>query len=116
MLFKKCNACGYAWTTRQAFVDDPGICVIGYQANFKDLETGLLFFNHRCKNTIAISADAFADLYDGPIFEKRKTGTDDCPEYCLDKEELRPCPLECECAYVREIIQLFNGAGNVELA
>jgi hypothetical protein len=46
------------------------------------------------------------DLYDGPVFEQRKTGTEQCPEYCLRKEELASCPAKCECAYVREIIQL----------
>jgi hypothetical protein len=112
-MFKECNVCRHVWATCQEFVDDPGVSVIGYQVNFKNLETGLLFFNHTCKNTIAISADAFADLYDGPIFQEAKTETDECPGYCLDKEELRPCPLECECAYVREIIQLFKGAENV---
>jgi hypothetical protein len=114
-LFKQCKVCQHVWDTRQNFVDDPGVTVIGYQANFKDLETGLLFFNHSCKNTIAISADAFSDLYDGPIFEGTKNGTDECPEYCMDKKELRPCPAECECAYVREIIQLFNGAEDLKL-
>ena len=114
-MFKQCNVCGHKWATRLEFVDDPGISVIGYQANFKNLETGLLFFNHTCKNTIALSADVFSDLYDGPIFQKNKAGEDECPEYCLDKEELRPCPVECECAYVREIIQLFKGAENVRL-
>ncbi len=114
-MFKACNTCKHVWATCHEFVADPNVSVIGYQVNFKDLETGLLFFNHSCNNKIAIRADAFADLYNGPIFEETKIGTDECPEYCLDKEDLRPCPVECECAYVREIIQLFKGAENVRL-
>jgi hypothetical protein len=34
----------------------------------------------------------------------------------LNKEELRPCTAKCECAYIREIIQLFKGAENVKIA
>jgi hypothetical protein len=110
-MFKQCNICTQKWPTRQDFIADKDIRIIGYQVNFKKLEAGLLYFNHICNNTIALSADLFADLYDGPIFAEPKTGTDECPGYCLNKEELKPCQSECECAYIREVIQLFKGQG-----
>lgn len=34
--------------------------------------------------------------------------TDKCSDYCLNKDDLRPCPVECECAYVREVIQIIK--------
>ena len=111
-MFKQCTVCSHIWETRQAFISDPGVCTIGYQANFKELEAGLLFFNHRCKNTIAVPAAEFVDLYEGPMFEESKAETDDCPGYCLNKDELQPCPAECECAYIRTIIQLIAEAKN----
>ncbi len=114
-MFKQCTVCRQKWPTRQDFIVDQDIRIVGYQVNFKKLKAGLLYFNHSCKNTIALSADLFADLYDGPIFTEPKTGTDECPGYCLNKEELRPCQAECECAYIREIFQLFKGAGNVRI-
>ena len=89
-------------------MEDPDIEIVGYQANFKELMAGLLYFNHACKSTLAVSADAFADLYHGPVFEKRQTGSEDCPGFCLHKDELRPCPAECECAFVREVIQCIK--------
>ena len=107
-MFKNCNNCDKIWPTRQDFIVDRDITIVGYQANFKNLEAGLLYFNHSCKNTVALPAELFADLYDGPIFTEPKTGTDACPGYCLNKEELRPCGAECECAYIREIMQLFK--------
>ena len=115
-MFKQCKVCGHKWSTCRDFIADQDIMIVGYQVNFKNLEAGLLYFNHSCKNTITLSADLFVDLYDGPIFSEPKTGTDECPEYCLNKKELRQCRAECECAYVREIIQLFKGAENVKIA
>lgn len=105
--FKTCPICMTVWETRNGFLDDPEIEITGYQVHFKELSEGLFLFNHLCKGTIGLKAGLFRDLYDGPIFEERLTGTEDCPEYCLIKHELRPCPAKCECAYVREIIQLI---------
>ena len=107
-MFKKCALCKHIWNTRQDFIADQDIEVIGYQANFIELKSGLLYFNHSCKSTLAIPVDLFADLYSGPMFKERQTGTENCPGYCLHKQALNRCPAECECAYVREIIQLFK--------
>jgi len=57
---------------------------------------------------MAIHVEDFKDLYDGPIFEARATGGEECPDYCIRQDELRPCPAQCECAYVREIISLIK--------
>ena len=109
-MFKQCSVCGHRWATRRDFMADVNVEIIGYQANFKNLTSGLLYFNHVCKNTIALHADVFADLYDGPVFKERKFETDECPGYCLHKADLRPCPAECECSYIREIMQLLKRA------
>ena len=106
--FKKCTYCGYVWESRDQFINDPDIIIVGYQTRFKDLTDGLFYFNHSCKSTIAISVDKFTDLYTGSVFEERKTGGEDCPGFCLYKDNLEPCPAECECAYVREVIQIIK--------
>ena len=106
--FKKCSNCGFKWTTRDSFLTDSNLHIIGYQANFTELATGLLYFNHSCGGTLAIRAYLFGDLYNGPIFQERATGGDDCPGYCLHRDELKPCPAECECAYVREIVHMIK--------
>jgi len=105
-IFKKCTKCGQIWRTQIDFISDPETDIIGYQANFKDLELGLFLFNHlKCGTTIAFHAGQFAALYNGPIFKERHTQQNGCPEYCLNKNTLNPCVMECECAYIREIIQ-----------
>jgi len=107
-VFKECQVCNVAWRERDDFLADPDVVLIGYQANFVVLEKGLFLFNHSCRGTMSVQVSEFSDLYSGPIFQTRKTGTDACAGYCLHRNVLKPCPAECECAYVREILQLLK--------
>ena len=107
-MFKQCSNCHKVWRTYQEFLADPSVTLVGYQVSFKDLESGLFIFNHSCKTTMGIPANLFTHLYDGPIFKERLTGTDKCPEHCLHKYDLEPCPYECECAYVRAVLQVVK--------
>ncbi len=107
-VFKKCPNCGFEWENRKHFLNDADIEIIGYQVNFTRLMAGYFMFNHACKGTFTVPAGQFKDLYNGPIFSKRAVGTEECNEYCLQKDELRPCPVQCECAYVREIISIIK--------
>lgn len=108
-LFKTCTICEAIWQTRDDFLADPDIFIVGYQVHFNALTEGLFLFNHSCRGTLAIKAGEFEDLYKGPVFQKRLTGTGECREHCLHSEDLDPCPAECECAFVREIVQIVNG-------
>jgi hypothetical protein len=105
--FKICPNCGHVWENREKFLKDDDVTLVGYQVQFKVLTAGMFLFNHSCRGTMALEVSAFEDLYDGPIFQDRATGTGDCPGYCLERHILDPCPAKCECAFVREIIQLL---------
>lgn len=108
-IFKQCTCCNNSWFSRTEFLADNRLAFVGYQVNFSNLELGYFLFNHlTCRSTIAVSAGLFKDLYDGPIFTERKTNTENCPGYCGDREIFNPCGEECECAYVREIIQIVR--------
>ena len=103
--FKKCSMCKTEWQTREDFLGDPTVSVVGYNVNFEQLELGYFLFNHEmCGTTLAIEAKEFTDLYNGKVFEERKLGTDECPGHCLKEDDLDPCVAECECAYVREVL------------
>ena len=52
--------------------------------------------------------DAFQDLYSGTIYEENKANSDECPQYCMNKEQISRCDALCECAYVREILQIVQ--------
>ena len=105
-----CDRCGKEWFSRDAFLADEEIVLIGYQANFLVLEKGLFLFNHSCHNTLPVSVQSFADMYDGPIFGERLLETEACSGFCLHRNVLSPCPNQCECAYVRQILLRIGGS------
>jgi hypothetical protein len=112
--FKTCPKCGFIWTTREAFLQDSSLEIIGYQVNFAELMGGVFLFNHSCKTTLGLEVGAFEDLYKGPVFEEALVGTDNCPGHCLHEDSLKPCPAKCECAFAREIIQLFKTHSSIQ--
>ncbi len=107
-IFEKCLPCGKKWFVRDEFLKDSSLEIIGYQANFDDLAAGLFLFKHSCGATLALSIRNFNGLYEGPIFKERATGGDDCPGYCLYQDQLDSCSVRCECAYVRDIIDIIK--------
>ena len=108
MPFKQCSLCGHAWDSRDAFLIDPNVEIVGYQVNFASLSLGFLLFNHSCHGTLSIAAEVFRDIYDGPVFSERATGGEQCPGHCLHQRNLKPCPTQCECGYIREIIKIIK--------
>lgn len=108
VIFKECGKCGKVWRSYLEFLSDPQISLVSYQVNFDNLELGLFLFSHSCNSTLAITASVFTHLHYDPIFEERATGTNECPGFCLYKDELSPCPAKCECAYVRQVLQFVR--------
>lgn len=109
--FKICSGCGKTWVNRDVFLGDPETLLVGYQVHFEDLKAGLFLFNHtkpECQTTLALTAGEFMDLYDGPIFAGRGDGAVECSGQCLHHDDLRPCPIRCECTFVREVIQVVR--------
>lgn len=90
-------------------MSDPNVEIVGYQVDFEELQLGLFLFNHSvCRTTLSIEAREFSDLHKGPVFSDRKTGTSDCPGHCMHRDDLEACPARCECAYIRETLQLVQ--------
>jgi len=112
---KACPSCSTEWRTRNEFIDDQLLKIIGYAADFRKLENSLFYFTHKkdgCSTTMGIQAMSFLDLYSGIKSSERKTGTEGCPGYCLEKEQLNRCAAFCECAFNREIIQVIKDRPN----
>jgi hypothetical protein len=107
--FKTCPFCSQVWKSCETFLQDRDIELVGYQVDFVKLALGLFLFNHNtCRTTLAIQARQLKDLYIGPVFKERKTGREECPGYCLRRAVLEPCPAECECAWVRGLLQIIR--------
>ena len=109
--FKICPMCATEWKTLNDFVNDQSLEINGYRADFEKLEWGLFYFTHQkqeCFSTMVIEANEFLSLYSGKEYTERRTGQEDCPGYCLDKEQLNRCDALCECAFNREVIQIIK--------
>jgi len=109
--FKICTTCSKPWNTLEDFLADPEIKLVGYQVHFEELEAGLFFFNHlyeNCYTTLAIPVKEFAKLSSRPLFSLRGKQPVCCPELCVRQGALDPCPVACECAWVREVMQTIR--------
>ena len=108
--FKTCPSCKLIWRTRDNFLADDDLLLNGYQVDFLKLEDGLFMFTHHvkgCNSTMALKVSNFEDLFHGEIYPERRTGEEDCPGYCIKEGQFDRCEAKCECAYVREIIQMI---------
>ncbi len=113
VVFKACPMCDFEWSDRDLLLSDSRVELVGYQVDFEQLREGLFLFDHSpCGTTFALQAGDFWDLYDGPIFAERVTGTRDCPGFCLNRTKMGLCPQKCECAYVREVMEIVRNWPN----
>ena len=111
MLFKECPNCHYRWLDRETFLADPLLSLIGYQANFGDLVAGYFLFTHdtaECGTSLAVEARYFTDMHKGPVFQSCPIQPTDCPGYCHKINSLEACSYKCECAYVRDVLQIVR--------
>jgi hypothetical protein len=109
--FKVCPNCNALWETMEAFLSDPELKMNGYQVHFDDLEGGLFFFTHlqeECFTTLAIPVTQFLSLNDQPLLEKRDKQRCTGSDLCVHQGDLLPKPVECECLWVREILQTIK--------
>ena len=109
--FKQCPMCQTTWADVRDLVLDREVRVEGYMASFADPGLGLVLLTHRrhrCGTTLAIRAEAFRPLYDGPQYTEHRTGTERCPRLCLKQTELAACDADCDMAWVRMVIQYLH--------
>ena len=63
------------------------------------------FFNHqKCKSTLAMDADDFADLIEEPIPQNVMADEEGCPGHCANIESLEKCYNECHNASFRRLL------------
>lgn len=105
--------CNYIWHNRKQFLSDNNIVITGYMANPSALDLGIFTFNHLiCKGTFSVRAGYFLDLYEHEIYGESHFGSDKCLGKCMDHDNLEACPVKCECAYVRQVIQIIKQMGH----
>jgi len=110
--FKVCPNCEAVWQTMDDFLADPEMEQAGYQVNFVDLKGGLFYFTHHrdgCGTTLAIPVGKFTSLSARTLLAARgEQPGGKCPGSCVRKGDMDPCPVECECVWVREVMQVIK--------
>ncbi len=106
--FKRCAYCGYVWENIRDFIADSSLHVNGYQAAPEDPQRGLIMVTHEvegCGNTLAVRASELSVLYDGPTHQERMIKLEPCRLLCLDSANIEECKVECDLAWVRQVLQ-----------
>lgn len=106
--YKVCPFCKQAWGSIDEFLSDPELILSGYQVAFEDLFGGLFMFTHMhegCGTTMSVAVMKFTSLTNQPILKKRTEPSEKCPGMCMRQNDLSPCPVECECNWVREVLK-----------
>jgi hypothetical protein len=108
-IFKSCPTCSENWATRDEMVADPQVSFAGYQAFVRDGVLGLFLFNHlSCGTTMALSAKQFEDLKKTGIYQQSAGHEKKAVSHCLTSQSDEPCPKQCECAFVQEVIDTIS--------
>jgi len=110
--FKICPKCSHQWHTREDFLSDPGLVIIGFMANLDEFGKGSYLFNHilprnKCNGTLGVYVEDFMDLYEGPLYEDLHYGTEECFGHCARVDDLQRCKVKCRNAVAREIVQIL---------
>ena len=103
--YRKCD-CGKTWKTRDTFLRDKTVKIIGYQPDFINHKYNHFLFQHKTKDCgilFAVRASDFSDLREKECPNELCFGHDDCPQYCTDTFDLRVCSVTCRNASDRII-------------
>ena len=103
--FKECS-CGKKWKTRNSFLQDKKVKIVGYQPDVINHKYNHFLFFHRtkdCGQFFGVRASEFSDLRDGQCPKELCMGQEDCPGYCMDTLDLRVCSVACRNATDREV-------------
>lgn len=103
--YRTCD-CGKTWKTRNAFLRDKAVKIIGYQPDFVNHKYNHFLFHHRAKGCgvfFGVRASDFSDLREKGCPNELCFGHDECPGYCMDTFDMRVCSVTCRNATDRVI-------------
>jgi hypothetical protein len=95
--------CGHRWATREQFLEDPTIRLVGLQVVGNLPDANVVIFEHTCGTSVSILAKRLHDLL-GPVAPDEWPlallfGTKDCHGLCTDLANLDGCDRPCRNAY-----------------
>jgi hypothetical protein len=105
--FRSCGMCRKQWPTRQDFISDPELRLLGLQAVPDFPDANLLVFEHECGTSVSVLASRLRDLVpdaeaDDPSLPLLQ-GTESCSGFCNRLESLEACDRRCRNARDRRL-------------
>ena len=110
MTFKICTKCGHRWESRDRFLEDDSVRLVGYQIDCSRQGPGFFLFNHladHCGTTLALDVNLLENLYDGPVMEDTEEEDVEMAVACLYTQSGLPCPESCECRFVNVLCEMI---------
>lgn len=106
--FKSCTLCGKKWPTYREFKDDPNKVLKGVQSDQTNHLYNLILFNCSCGTTLGMFLKEFIPVADIPFEIEAHSGSEDVPEYCLNKELGGRCLKKCACKYTSQLVATLS--------
>ena len=105
--FRTCGMCRKTWATREDFLEDPGIRLLGLQAVPELADANVLVFEHECGTSVSVLAHKLRDLL-APAEAHDATlpllyGTEACQKLCTNIASRSTCDRPCRNAYDRRL-------------
>lgn len=99
--------CGRSWETREQFLEDPEVRLVGLQVVGDLPDANVVVFEHRCGTSVSVLARRLHDLL-GPVADDEWPlallyGTADCHGLCTELSNLDGCDRPCRNAYDRRV-------------
>lgn len=95
--YRKCE-CGYIWKTRDDFLRDKKLKIVGYQPDFINHKYNHFLFQHAakgCGQFFGVRASDFHDLREKECANELCFAKEECPGYCKNTVDLRVCSVNC---------------------
>lgn len=103
--FRRCQ-CGQKWKTRDDFLHDRKVKIVGYQPDFVTKKYNHFLFQHRAKSCgqfFGVRASDFGELREKECPNELCAGQEGCPGYCMNTFDLRVCSVTCRNASDRRL-------------
>jgi hypothetical protein len=109
--FQICGACKREWPTWDAFVQDPGVRLLGLQSVPSHPGFNLLVFEDSCGSSMSVLARRLRHLLPPPATDAPLPvlfGGEHCRGHCRSLEDLEACDAPCENNRDRALILLIQ--------
>jgi hypothetical protein len=101
--------CRKAWATREDFLEDPSLKLLGLQVVAELPDANLIVWEHECGTSVSVLARRMHDLLSPPVDGDTwplplLLNSPDCQQLCTSLENLLACDRPCRNAFDRRVM------------